>query len=359
MHAESNHPLLMIAGPTACGKSALAVELALRLSGEVINVDSVQIYRELRVGSAKITVEEMKGVFHHLIDIRDPDQAYNAAEFIADSGNAIAKIRAAGKLPIVCGGTNLYITHLLHGLAELPGADPEVREELEKLPSAALYERLSDIDPVTADRLHPNDRLRVIRAIETYQQSGVPASELQKRHSYSSRVHKALIVVPCWSRDDLYARIDRRAASMIGDGLVEETRRLIEKHGEAAPPLRTLGYLQAAEFLRGGLKEEALVGEIAMYTRRYAKRQMTFWRNEPQKRGWSTRPEDFRREEGTRSQGHRPARANQRSEFHMLELTFEELVKAVRIRLGEPFPTSEVWYLDAGHCIESLAKTGG
>ncbi len=282
--------LIIVAGPTAAGKSAVGLRLAEALGAEIVSIDSVQVYRGADIGSAKPTAAEQARVRHHLIDLWEPSHAGDMAQFLAAAQEAIADIHRRGKQVVCVGGTGMYLTGLLHGLAELPPGDEALRAELEALSSDELVERLQRVDPEAAARLHRNDRLRLIRAIEGSELTGEPMTVRHARHSYREALYRALIVVPLWNRTELYRRIDIRTEAMVAAGLLGEVRSIRERFGDEAPVLDAVGYAEVREVLRGKLSESQLVGTIAQATRRFAKRQMTYWRNEPAKRGWSVRP---------------------------------------------------------------------
>ena len=327
-------PLLLISGPTACGKSSLSLKLAAELGVEILNVDSVQVYRGFDIGSAKLTADLRAGIPHHLIDIFSPAEKCDASAFNAQAREAIAKVRAGGHLPILAGGTTLYITTLLHGIAPMPAGDPLYRASLESMDSQTLHQRLARQDNASADRIHPNDRVRIIRALEACELSGRPASEIQGAHAFTVTAFKALILVLCLERTILYQRINRRVQAMIAAGLIEETRSLREHYGADLQGLRSLGYAQAVQMLDGNIPEDSLQEQIAMQTRRYAKRQMTYWRNEPPKRGWKTLPVQ-------------DAARSSNKDFQSLHLSLNQLISRIKDRLAEPFDTPEVWYIDA------------
>lgn len=282
--------LIIVAGPTGTGKSAIGLRLAEALGAEVVSIDSVQVYRGADIGSAKPTAAEQARVPHHLLDLWNPDHAGDMAQFLSAAREAIDAIHRRGKRVVCIGGTGMYLTGLLHGLAELPPGDEGLRAELERLSSEDLVERLKRVDPVAAGRLHRNDRLRLIRAIEGSELTGEPMTVRHARHSYREALYRAVILVPLWSRTDLYRRIDARTEAMVEGGLLGETRTIRDRFGDDAPMLGAVGYAEAREVLRGESSEAELIPTIAQATRRFAKRQMTYWRNEPVKRGWSVRP---------------------------------------------------------------------
>jgi tRNA dimethylallyltransferase len=280
-------PIIIVSGPTAAGKTVLALRLAEYFDGEIINVDSVQMYKECNIGSAKPTLSEMRNIKHHLFDLCTPSEKNSAASFLRSADVAISDIEKRGKVVIACGGTTLYLKALLYGLADLPKGDSDLRSNLEELSNEDLFKVLQERDPLSAAKLHPNDRKRVIRALEVQTLYGVTASKLQAEHAFLELQRSAFTIIPCYSREELYNRIDKRTQTMLDNGLLAEVQALILKYGEDAPVLNTVGYAEAKAYLLGELKKEELAPAIAQATRRLAKRQLTFWRNEPQKRGWS------------------------------------------------------------------------
>lgn len=347
-------PIVAVCGPTASGKSALALLLARALDGEIINVDSVQVYRGCDIGSAKLSVAERAGIPHHLIDIRDPNEQYNVAIFAKEAWQAAEEIRTRGRRVICVGGTGLYLSALLHGLAELPSAESGLRRQLADFSDLELWQQLQQVDPGAAARLNSGDRRRTSRALESFLLSGVPASQTQSAHGYREKRLCGLILVLCWPRADLYARINDRSSILVSEGIVDETARLTERYGEGIPPLAAIGYAQSAAYLRGELVGGDLAATIALHTRRFAKRQTTFWRNEPPKRGWLGVPlQHFVRTScgPAAKTGHRRAIP---SDFAALEYSCAEVIERIRQRLREPFDCNEVWYLDANRLISDI-----
>lgn len=348
LHAAGAYPFkaLAVCGPTAVGKSALGITLAAAFNGEVLNVDSVQVYRGFDIGAAKVPVAERCGVPHHLIDIFDPAEPANVARFRAHAISAMTDLRARGRLPVLVGGSGMYLTVLLHGLAEVPEAAAGLRQVLAGLSVAELYEELTHADPETAARLNPHDRYRVERAVEVLRASGEKPSELYARHRFAAQDVCALVVALCLPRDQLYARIEQRAAEMVQRGLLAETAALRARYGDI-PLLRTLGYQQAWDLLTGKISEPQLVHEITLHTRRFAKRQMTYWRNEPVKRGWRVRPvEDEAAEEVVGMDATVPLRGRQRvKNFRAFRYSVLELTAAIAHRLAAPLERTEVWYV--------------
>ena len=283
-------PLITITGPTACGKTSLGLKLAKALRGEILNADSVQIYREFNIGSAKPSEKELQEVRHHLIGILDSNESLSAADFAKIANTLIKDLREKGIEPILVGGTSLYLTALIHGLVDLPKADLSLRKELEKKTSEDLYQELKEQDSIRASELHPNDRVRLIRAIEILK-TEKSVSESYKNHRFSEILQPSIILVLCRPREELYKRIDSRVEHMIDLGLIAEVEEILSKYERKdLHPLSSLGYSQTLEFLDGKISKEKLFENIAQQTRRYAKRQLTFWRNEPKKRGWRQNP---------------------------------------------------------------------
>jgi tRNA dimethylallyltransferase len=275
--------IVVIAGPTACGKTALAIELARRLGGEVVNADSQQVYRGLDVGTAKPTPLERAAAHHHLLDLVDPGQGMDAARYQALADAAIAEIGARGGLPIVAGGTGLYLRALLRGVAQAPGRDPELRAALEAEAArdgrAALHRRLAGIDPAAAAKIGENDLVRIVRALEIAA-SGRTQTEVFAAHGFAEARYRARLLVIDLPRTDLHARIDARAPHLF-DGLLHEARRLLERSDGVLPPRLPIGYAEAAEVLRGTLERGEAVRRVQVAHRRYARRQVIWLRREP------------------------------------------------------------------------------
>lgn len=280
---SSKPSLLIIVGPTAVGKTGLAIALANRFSAEIVGADSVQIYRGLDIGSAKPTPEEQAQARHHLVDVADPAEQFSAARFAELADAAIADISARDKRVLVAGGTGLYVRALLYGLAPAPPADEKIREELrgqwDELGPAAMHARLAELDPEAARRLHPNDRQRVLRALEVCLATGRPLSAWQADHGFSDLRYRHVLVGLDRARDELYKRIELRSRLMWDGGLVEETRAVLDG---GAPPdahgLNTLGYRQAVAVILGRMSREEALEDTIRQTKAYAKRQLTWFR---------------------------------------------------------------------------------
>ena len=277
--------IVVILGPTAVGKSALALELAGQLDGEIVNADSQQVYRYMDIGTGKPSMADRKCVRHHLIDVVDPDEEFNAAMFRQLASEAIYQIDERKGNAIVCGGTGLYLKALTRGLFEGPGQDLDIRrnleKEIEKSGLKSLYERLAEIDPTVTSTIHPNDRLRTIRALEVYQLTGKPISQWQKEHRFQEQPFEALKIGLNCERAELYDRINRRSTDMVAAGFVDEVRELVARgYSLDLKPLRSVGYAQMAKVVRGILTIDAALEEMKQETRRLAKRQLTWFRGD-------------------------------------------------------------------------------
>lgn len=294
----NTHPkILVICGPTASGKSELALRLARELGAEIINADSMQVYRGCDIGAAKPTEFQRAQVRHHLIDMVDPDHPFSAADFANAAGDAIRDIRARGKRVIVAGGTGLYIRALLKGLISSPGGSGEIRarlhEEAARDGNEAMHERLRLVDPHLAAGLHPNNLLRIIRALEVQQLTGIPLSRHQQEHAFAVKQYDALQIAISVERPLLYRRIEERVDRMFGQGLLEEVKRLVSSgFGSECKAMRSIGYKEVAAYLAGQTTLEEAVNLIKRDTRRYAKRQLTWFNAEPDIL-WFEYPEKF------------------------------------------------------------------
>lgn len=272
--------LLVITGPTASGKSALALEAALALNGEIVSADSVQIVRYFDIGSGKPTAAERAQVRHHLIDAVEPLDDIDASQFSKMADSAIDDALSRGKRPIVCGGTFLWIRALLHGLVDAPPADEALRAAHRDLAAregrAALHERLRRVDPVSAERLHPNDVVRVSRALEVFESSGRRMSELQDAHGFRAPRRPTRLFGIRQSSEVLTARIEARVHEWLRGGWLDEVRSLFERGFGSARAMSSVGYREVAMHLRGELSAGELPGAIVRSTRVYARRQRTF-----------------------------------------------------------------------------------
>ena len=279
-----NFEAVLLLGPTASGKSALALALARKLPLEIISIDSTQVYRGLNIGSAKPSAADRARVPHHLLDLRDPSQPYSAAEFLRDAAATIQDVCGRGRLPLVVGGTMMYARALRQGLSQLPGADPVIRARLEHEAAVrgwpALHARLQAIDPATAQRLAPADRQRIGRALELFERTGQRPSELLRAPTQGISRLRTIALMP-GDRAELHRRIERRFDAMLEQGFVEEVRTLREGtdlHAQL-PCLRSVGYRQAWEHLERGTTLEQFRSAAIAATRQLAKRQITWLRS--------------------------------------------------------------------------------
>lgn len=275
--------LLIILGPTGVGKSEVALELASKIGAEIVNADSQQVYRHMDIGAGKPTPEQRKGVSHHLIDIVDPDEEFNAAIFRDRGLKSAEEIRSRRKEVILCGGTGLYIKALTHGLFVGPGKDSEIRKRLEEEARekglATLYERLKQVDPETIHSIHPHDRHRIVRALEVFELTGKQMTHWQREHGFKESPFETLKIGLDRQREELYAFINRRCEEMVARGLVEEVRGLVEKgYGLELRSMQSVGYRHMGLYLSGAMSLEEALSLMQRDTRHLAKRQLTWFR---------------------------------------------------------------------------------
>lgn len=279
-------PLLVIAGPTAVGKSELALQVARQLKTEIVSADSAQVYRYMDIGTAKPSAEEQKRIKHHLIDLIDPDQPFSVADYQNAANEIINKLWSAKKLPLMVGGTGLYIRAVTTAYAfGNKGADFNTRKSYEReairFGLSYLYQKLQDLDPEAARKIHPNDQKRIIRALEVYSLEGKPISEQVTQTRMTETPFKTILFGLNMDRDALYERIEKRVEKMLKKGFLEEVRSLKKKgFGEADPGLQILGYRQLFAYLEGNAGWEDTVIDIKKETRNLAKRQLTWFRRE-------------------------------------------------------------------------------
>ncbi len=279
--------IIIITGPTASGKTKIAIELALYFNGEIINADSMQVYKEMNIGTAKPTIEQKKMVPHHLIDVVYPDEEFNAAKYENITLPIIYELNSKEKIPFIVGGTGLYIRALLKGLFHVPPVDIKLREKLrkkaEKEGLEILYNKLKKYDPEYAYKIHPHDKIRIIRAIEIYYLSGKKPSELIKEHTLSLKEERfqAITFFLDLKRDQLYNQINYRCLRMLETGLIEETRRLLLKgYSPELKPMQSIGYKHIVKYIKRDWNLETALRVMQRDTRRYAKRQITWFRKE-------------------------------------------------------------------------------
>jgi len=275
--------IIVVCGPTASGKTDLAVELASRIGGEIVGADSRQVYRYMDAGTAKPSAEARARVPHHVVDVVEPDQPFDVADWREVALAALAEIAARGHAAIVCGGTGLYLRSLLQGLFAGPPSDEGLRKALaveEAAQPGSLHARLAAVDPVSAARIHPHDTVRVVRALEVYESTGEPLSVWHQRHRLAERPFDALVLEVVRPADELIARIGARAQAMVELGILAEVRELGVRYDLDLKAFSAIGYREARDCLRGRLAEADLPARIAQATRSYAKRQRVWFRGQ-------------------------------------------------------------------------------
>jgi tRNA dimethylallyltransferase len=273
-------PLIVIAGPTASGKSKLALEVAEKIGAELVNADSQQVYAHFNIGTAKPSLEEMNRVKHHLVSHVDPMDRYSAARFQRDADVAISDIRARNKPVVVVGGTGLYLRMLLHGVVEAPSKDEALRAEFEKLSNEEMHAKLMLVDAQTAQKLPLADRVRIIRALEIFELTKTKASDRRAAHQFAEARHQFQMFILNPSREVLYPAINKRTELMFRNGLIEETKELMAKGYSDSAPMDAVGYVQARAVIDGTMTVEKAIADTAQATRHYAKRQFTWFKKE-------------------------------------------------------------------------------
>ena len=274
----------VICGPTASGKTDLGVMLALQCGGEIVSADSMQIYKGMDIVSAKPSKEEMRGVPHHLMDFLPPTKAFSVADYVEMAHNVIREIYNRGKLPIIVGGTGLYISSLINNIHfDYTGCDYEFREEMRRLAenhgNEVLWEKLRKVDPRAAEKLHPNNQNRIIRALEVYKISGSTITEAQEKSRLAESPYKACFIMPDYPREILYQRIDTRVDIMLEKGLLEEAREFFT-HTDYVTAVQAIGYKELKPYLEGEKNLDECVEKLKQATRNYAKRQLTWFNKE-------------------------------------------------------------------------------
>lgn len=279
--------VIVICGPTASGKTAMSIELAKKINGEIVSCDSMQIYKEMDIGTAKPTREEMQGIKHYMIDIISPDQRYSVADYKRDAKTAIREILKKGKTPIVVGGTGLYVDSLIYEIEYQDiKFDEEYRKELEKQAREkglnTLYEEAKKIDPEAILKISPNDQKRILRILEIYHATGMTKTEQEKKSREKEPEFDYKVYALNMPREKLYERINLRVDLMIKQGLIKEVEEIYHKYSEFPTAMQGLGYKEVVEYLKGNLTKEEMIEKIKQETRRYAKRQMTWFRKNKQ-----------------------------------------------------------------------------
>ena len=284
MNERRPFPAAAIVGPTAVGKTALSLLLAERLGAEIISLDSMAVYREMDIGTAKVPLEERNGIPHHMIDIVDPSEDYSLAQYVREARDKIDEIQLRGKKVLFVGGTPLYLKGMLRGIFEGPSADKAFRARIQMMlketSPEALHRKLAEIDPVTAQRLHPNDTRRVTRALEVYELTGKPISDFQNQFEAGTPASECHVYVLQMPRETLYARINKRVDKMIYEGFLDEAKALLERKLPIGSTARqALGYKELFDYLDGKIEYVDAVELIKQNTRNFAKRQETWFRS--------------------------------------------------------------------------------
>ena len=280
--------VIVICGPTASGKTALSIELAKKINGEIISSDSMQIYKDMNIGTAKPTIEEMQGIKHYLIDFVDPDKRYSVADFKKDAEKAIKEILNNGKVPIVVGGTGLYVDSLIYGIEYQDiKFDEQYRKELEEIAIQdggleKLYNKAKEIDSLAIEKISPNDRKRIIRILEIYKATGKNKTEQEEESRKNGVKYDYKVFAINIEREKLYDRINKRVDIMIQQGLIEEVKKLLQKYNKFPTAMQGLGYKEVVEYLENKCTKEEMIEKIKMETRRYAKRQITWFKKNKQ-----------------------------------------------------------------------------
>lgn len=279
--------VIVICGATASGKTALSIELAKKINGEIISCDSMQIYKDMDIGTAKPTKEEMEGIKHYLIDFVSPDKRYSVADYKKDAKKAIKEILEKGKTPIVVGGTGLYVDSLIYEI-EYPNIEfnEEYRKKLEKEVEEKgleeLYKRAKEIDPEAIEKISPNDQKRILRILEIYNATGKNKTEQEKESRKKEVEYDYKVYALDWDREKLYERINKRVDIMLEQGLIEEVKTVYNKYEKFPTAMQGLGYKEVVEYLEGKITKEEMIEKIKQETRRYAKRQLTWFRKNKQ-----------------------------------------------------------------------------
>lgn len=277
-------PVVQVLGPTGVGKSGLAVYISEKLNGEVISADSVQVYKGFDIGSSKISLGERKGITHYLIDILEPPAQFNVNQFLTMAGEAVRNIEKKGKIPVVCGGTALYLRAMTMGIFEESGRKRISRNQLKRIADSRglhyLFQRLSRIDPGYASKIGNNDRIRILRGLEIYYNNGIPPGSISSITSPPFPDNRFIRIGLHMEREEMYRRIDRRVDHMMREGLKDEVAVLREKYPSDSGPMRSIGYLELNRTLNGELELSDAVALIKQHSRNFAKRQMSWFRSE-------------------------------------------------------------------------------
>lgn len=279
--------VIVICGPTASGKTALSIELAKKINGEIVSADSMQIYKDMDIGTAKPSIEEMQYIKHYLLDFVSPDERYSVAQYKKDAKNAIKEIIAKGKTPIIVGGTGLYVDSLIYEIEyndiEL---DENYRKELEYLIDIKgleeLYKKAVEIDPVAMEKISQNDKKRIMRILEIYKATGKTKTEQEIESRKNPVEYDYKVFAINWDREKLYQRINKRVDIMVEQGLIKEVENIVKKYNKFPTAMQGLGYKEIVQYIEGNCTKDEMIEKIKMETRRYAKRQLTWFRKNKQ-----------------------------------------------------------------------------
>ena len=279
--------VIVICGPTASGKTALSIELAKKVNGEIISCDSMQIYKDMNIGTAKPTIEEMQGIKHYLLDFVSPNERYRVADIKKDAKNAIKEILSKGKVPIIVGGTGLYLDSLIYEI-EYQNIEfdenyrKKLEQEVEEKGLEELYDKAKKIDPVAIEKISKNDKKRILRILEIYHATGKNKTEQEIESRKNEVEYDYKVYAISWDREELYARINKRVDLMIEQGLIDEVKNILQKYEQFPTAMQGLGYKEVVDYLQGNCTKQEMIEKIKMETRRYAKRQMTWFRKNKQ-----------------------------------------------------------------------------
>lgn len=279
--------IIVICGPTASGKTALSIELAKKINGEIVSADSMQIYKDMNIGTAKPTEEEKQGIKHYLLDYISPEERYSVAQYKRDAKSAIKEIISKNKIPIIVGGTGLYVDSLIYEIEYNDiKIDEEYRKKLEKIVQERgldeIYKRALKIDPTAMKKISPNDKKRIIRVLEIYKSTGKTKTEQEKESKKKPVEYDYRIFALDWDRKILYQRINKRVDNMIEQGLVDEVKNVVKKYNKFPTAMQGLGYKEVVDYIQGVYTKEQMIEKIKIETRRYAKRQLTWFRKNKQ-----------------------------------------------------------------------------
>ena len=284
---KEKQKVIVICGPTASGKTDISIELAKKINGEIISADSMQIYKDMDIGTAKPTKEEMQGIKHYLLDFVSPEERYSVAQYKHDAKKTIKEILSKGKMPIIVGGTGLYVDSLIYEIEYSDiKIDEKYRKELEEIAEMQglekLYKMALEIDPIAMEKISENDKKRIIRVLEIYKATGKTKTQQEEESRKNPVEYDYKVFAINWDREILYQRINKRVDIMIEQGLIEEVKEILKKYTKFPTAMQGLGYKEVADYINGNYTKEEMIEKIKMETRRYAKRQLTWFRKNKQ-----------------------------------------------------------------------------